>query len=136
MKKRKINFYLSLVAILDPFNNIYERIVLRMHYLSLSSAAFDASSNLLWAVDNLSSERSRSSSKSWIRRLRPAISDSHWINENKQKEIVENNRRTKYLKRDYLSIKIYRGWRGRSRSQWQLRSVQSSDIVRLFHYIT
>lgn len=45
-------------------------------YRSLSSAAWDASESLAVAEPKRSSERSRSSSKSWIRRLRAATSDS------------------------------------------------------------
>lgn len=44
--------------------------------LSLSSAAAEASANFAVAVANLSSERSKSSSNNWIRRLRAATSDS------------------------------------------------------------
>lgn len=48
-------------------------------YRSLSSAACEASESLAVAEPKRSSERSRSSSKSWIRRFKAATSDSAYV---------------------------------------------------------
>lgn len=55
-------------------------------YRSLSSAAAEASESLAEADAKRSSERSRSSSNNWIRRLRAATSDSACNGKLKERE--------------------------------------------------
>lgn len=56
------------------------------NYRSDSSAEWEASANLVVAVFKRSSLRSKSSSSSWTRRLRPATSPSAWMIEKREKK--------------------------------------------------
>lgn len=79
------------------------------NYRSDSSAEWEASANLVVAVFKRSSLRSKSSSSSWTRRLRPATSPSAWIMKPRKKIRFHQS-----LK-DYTGRKVYVS---RYKSRW------------------